>query len=266
MVNHLQLLLGITVRPALQSVDSEQENDVMISFIDSLQRNPNGHWLIGQYDDYKSHYQAATGSDLDEEQGRDTIFAATAAFVELESALPQWKSTKFILSAAKATDRRDLQIRIRFKDNGLQRSPCEMRISIQKEKNDEESASHRMDWTCEGSDFALTPPTGWVFADSAHNSAIIRGPSRSRQVWEAGDEISAYDILLRDVLMAKADSFMNVPEVLAAWKLWTPIIHEAETTQVRQSKAIYRTGQDPWETFDVSVYKNQRPRGPKDEL
>lgn len=266
MVNHLQLLLGITVRPAFPSAASEKES--IMTFIDSLRRNPRGHWLIGQYDEYKSHYQAATGSDLDE-QGRDTVFAVTAALVELESSLAQWKSTRIILSAAKATDKRDLQIRVRFKDIGLQRSPCEMRVSIQKEKNDEEVVSHRMEWTCEGSDFALTPPSGWIFADSPHNSAIVPGSSRQTQVWGDGDEISAYDILLRDVMAAKAGSFMDVPEVLAAWKLWTPIIREAETTQVHGGKAavaIYRVGQDPWDAFDIKAYKDQHPKAIKDEL
>lgn len=115
MVNHLQLLLGIAVRPAFQSVAPEQGS--VTAFIDSLKRNLNGHWLIGQYNEYKLHYQAATGSDLDEQE-RDAGFVATAALVELESSLSQWKSTRFVLSAAKATDKRDLHIRIRFKDIG----------------------------------------------------------------------------------------------------------------------------------------------------
>ena len=82
-------------------------------------------------------------------------------------------------------------------------------------------------------------------------------------MWERGDEKTAYDALLHEAALGNQRHFASMDEALASWKLWTPIVHQAEaatraasepqqTLHQPPSFAIYPTGKSvSWLTAAV---------------
>uniref|UniRef100_K3X2M2 Glucose-6-phosphate 1-dehydrogenase n=1 Tax=Globisporangium ultimum (strain ATCC 200006 / CBS 805.95 / DAOM BR144) TaxID=431595 RepID=K3X2M2_GLOUD len=294
MANHLQLLLGFTAAPSfqestmLQSEQTEKGSDSQaasfdtrhrLEFIQSLQQEPSSTLRLGQYDTYATHYRQEMGNEmLSEAQdgvnsklGGD-VFAPTAARVELQSTLRNWQSTKFVLSAAKATHERRLNIRIVFhasqpnEENSSEllepndpATLCELLVTIQTHKNDDHRKSQRIEWTCDFLD-DLEPPTGWEYAadDPLQRSMMPKRLSSSQtQVWNLGDEITAYDTLLHQAALENQRHFASMDEALASWTIWTPIVQQAEAVNLRKAEplpylsasvAIYRVGSASWDT------------------
>ncbi|EGZ07332.1 hypothetical protein PHYSODRAFT_390062, partial [Phytophthora sojae] len=167
MVNHLQLLLNIA--PPL---------------------------VVGQYDEFATHYQDEMGRSLDE----SGHFTPTAAMVELRSSLQTWSNSTFRLAAAKATEKRVLTVVITFTQETFpagNSAPCRLTVTIQQGHNADTRHSHRIEWSCDVSN-VLSPlnlPENWEYSDT-HDHRVITPTKPNLQTvkassWDLGDELSA---------------------------------------------------------------------------
>lgn len=235
MVNHLHLLLGLAIDPSFKLDHNSIAN--RLSFVDSLNWDRDGihTW---QYAEYPAQVRLEMTND------DKSVFTPTAAAVSFSSSLPAWNATEFILTAAKAAATRLLEIRVDF-DNAPLASPCSLTITIQRGINADAATSQSITWSCDLiSPADHVPPHGWTFADESKRT-IVPTATAEQWVWDLGtDQASAYDLLLLDVAHGIRDNFADIREVLAAWKLWTPIVEAAE---VRPNTFEYPTGVTPWE-------------------
>ncbi|KAF1329573.1 Glucose-6-phosphate 1-dehydrogenase, partial [Globisporangium splendens] len=293
MVNHLQLLLGFAVAPSfqddtvLQSEQAEKDEPQAVNidtrhrleFIESLQQEPSSTLWLGQYDTYAAHYRQEMGDEVVSEvqEGVSSklggVFAPTAARVELQSTLRHWHGTKFVLSAAKATHERCLDIRIAFYSSQLSEgdnevsesndpaSLCELLVTIQTHKNDDHRKSQRIEWTCDFLD-GLEAPIGWEYVTDDPLRRFMtpkRFSSNQAQVWDLGNEITAYDTLLHEAALGNQRHFASMEETLASWTVWTPVVQQAQGINVEASPhlpasvMIYPAGSASW---DMSAQEN----------
>lgn len=252
MVNHLQLLLSIIVRPsqvACPVVAIHCRVSSYVEFMDSLHLKPNISVQVGQYDLYAAHYHEAGKVPADDKLIGRTL---TAASVVLESSQSQWQQTVFKLAAAKATKERVLRIHVKFNDRGPTRTVCSIIITIQQGPTGPNSGDQeRIELIgCQKNLFyGLVPPDGWN-VEIKPNLSIMRPRSHAtRRVWELGDDLTAYDrLLVRSITRQHKSShspFVDLNYILASWRLWTPVIQETEQTMIQPF--LYPVGTDPWQ-------------------
>ncbi|TMW62143.1 hypothetical protein Poli38472_009636 [Pythium oligandrum] len=211
MVNHLQLVLGSVT--SLSCSGSNCQND-HLRFIQSMKQS--GQVVLGQYEGY-----AHGNHELSE------TFAATAALIGFISGHDQWKQTRFTISAAKATQQRRLQVRVRLNQKTHSREPpCDVRFVVHEGSG---SSGERIELNCT-SFRHVSPPQGWEAVET-EESTLLRpaATNQEKKSWELGNTLSAYDFLLAEAVAGNHHQhFMNLDQVLAAWKLWTPIVKIAE--------------------------------------
>lgn len=288
MANHLQLLLGLAVAPSFEHLThADQER---LAFAQSLSRAEAARdmLLLGQYEDYARHYRQETGTGLSESSSA-SLFVPTAARVTLQSSMSNWNATHLVLSAVKAAHERRLEVIIHFKASAQADADtsgsCELRVTIQTQKNVERRKSERIAWTCAFLD-NLIPPSGWETEIESHSSPSQRVlvPSSSPisssigEMWRLGDARTAYDVLLREAATGNRKHFASMQEAVAAWELWTPIVQHAERATRQASPAppaaavsqppaaasytIYPTGSALWSRAQVTAAS----QSPRDEL
>ncbi|KAG7382536.1 6-phosphogluconolactonase [Phytophthora pseudosyringae] len=308
MVNHLQSLLSVAVVPSFDPAIyttpissnefARRIHEAQLRVIKALEvprEQPQESIFVAQYDEYAVHYRA----EMDESLAKNDHFTPTAAMIELTSSLHEWRNTTFRLAAAKATAARLLTITVSFR-NGVFPSTevesCTFTVIIQRALNADSHHSHRMEWSCDISKLLpqLQLPSGWERLNSDDNRVLT--PTKADQiqlergseaeVWELGDEPSAYDILLREIASGATEHFADLDEVEAAWELWTPIVNAAEALTSESSaelnsndhleterssngqlkQASYRAGTSPWDQiYSTSRHGDPSPT-PREEL
>ncbi|GMF37652.1 unnamed protein product [Phytophthora fragariaefolia] len=203
-------------------------------------------------------------------------FTPTAAMIQLTSSLDEWRNTTFCLAAAKATDTRLLIVTVVFTQRNFSTKPtepCKFSVVIQRTLNANTRHSHRIEWSCNVSDALgdLHVPEGWEYLANVDHSVIV--PKKAHtwtaqgvtevSAWELGDELSAYDVLLREVALGESGHFADLNEIEAAWALWTPIVEAAEAYAdlsgieegIKTAKlqyATYPSGSSPWKHVQSS--------------
>lgn len=258
MVNHLHLLLGISILPwEKQSFDiskdrfldhEDRDRSARLAFTRSLRWSQNdlNSW---QYSDYRTHFMQDERSELAPE-AFDKRTTPTAALVTFSSSEESWNGTDFIVAAAKATEDRHVVVQITFRSDTTinpAATPCMLTVTVQKDQIEDQpfSSSPRIKWSCDliPNQLHQTPP-GWQFVDSSKRDMAPLEDTSSDLVnrWLFGDDVSAYDMLLWDVSKGDKKHFAHIDELLAAWQIWTPIVEAAEATDA----IIYETGTIPW--------------------
>ncbi|ETP39834.1 hypothetical protein F442_12706 [Phytophthora nicotianae P10297] len=258
MVNHLQLLLNVAVAPSFDpsiystahSSDAfaSRVHDAQIRFIESL-HTPSQQMqqpvFVAQYDEYAAHYEAEMNQSIDESDH----FTPTAAWIELASSLEEWRNTAFRLAAAKATAERLLSVTVTFRAGVFQAQQCFFAVIIQRALNANPSEGHRIEWSCDVSKVLpdLQLPSGWEYVDVDDQRIITsKKDDHGTATWELGNEPSAYDFLLREIVDGAIEHFADLDEVEAAWTLWTPVVNAAEATLDDRKYASYPVGTSPW--------------------
>lgn len=268
MANHLQLLLGLAVAPSFEHLTHADHE--RLAFAQSLSRaeTESDMLLLGQYEDYALHYEQETGDPLSESSS--SLFVPTAALVTLQSSASNWNDTQFVLSAVKAAHERRLELLIQFKtpsqeiEDDTMSGGCELRVTIQTKKNAERRTSERIEWTCAFLDGSI-PPSGWEVDNQSSQRVMVPSSPHSSQteIWQLGDERTAYDVLLREAVTGNRQHFASMQEAVASWELWTPIVQHADRASLRAlspspetalsqlqgsqaSYTIYPTGSASW--------------------
>ncbi|KAJ8523960.1 hypothetical protein ON010_g17158 [Phytophthora cinnamomi] len=258
-------------------------------FIESLQSpiqsSRRQQLLVGQYQEFATHYREELGRNIDESDH----FTPTAAIVEFASSFEEWGNTTFRLTAAKATDDRLLTVTAIFAQGTFpskSSEPCRFTVTIQREHNADTRQSHRIEWSCDVSD-VLGPryiPDDWeylvtrgtVISPWQPNAKTAEGTVETSP-WELGDELSAYDVLLRDVVLGASSHFADLDEIEAAWALWTPVVVAVERYPHRSTDEgdvqaallqfiSYPAGTSPWERLQSSYQLEEHTLTAREEL
>jgi glucose-6-phosphate 1-dehydrogenase len=152
--------------------------------------------LLGQYDGYKNDPSI---------ENRETV-TPTYAAVKLDVNTPTWEGVPFVLEAGKALDERLCEIRLHFKGS-TESQPNALVMRLQPNPALYFCANLKKPG------FSETPVSTHLGVDYA--GAANKIPD-------------AYTRLLLDVLRGHQASFVRDDELLAAWKIFTPVLHQTE--------------------------------------
>lgn len=152
--------------------------------------------LLGQYDGYK---------DDPSIENRETV-TPTYAAVKLDVNTPTWQGVPFVLEAGKALDERLCEVRLHFKGS-TESQPNALVMRLQPNPALYFCANMK---TPGYSETLVSTHVGVDYAGAANKIP------------------DAYTRLLLDVLRGHQASFVRDDELLAAWKIFTPVLHQTE--------------------------------------
>lgn len=201
--NHLlQILTLVAMNVPADGNDSKSlwtPNDIRNAKVDVLNHIPAiqlSDCLLGQYDGYKDDATI---------ENRDTV-TPTYAAVKVQVNTPEWQDVPFVLEAGKALDERLCEIRLHFKGS-TNSQPNALVLRLQPNPAVYFCANLKTPG------FSETPASTHLGVDYAGANNKIP---------------DAYTRLLLDVLRGQQASFVRDDELLAAWKIFTPVLHQTE--------------------------------------
>jgi glucose-6-phosphate 1-dehydrogenase len=198
--NHLlQILTLVAMEIPVASSKSTASEDIRNAKVQVLKSIPViqlQDCLLGQYDGYK---------DDPSIENRDTV-TPTYAAVKLAVNTPTWNGVPFVLEAGKALDERLCEVRLHFQGS-TKSQPNALVIRLQPNPAIFFCANLKTPG------FSETPVSTHMGVDYA--AAAKKIPD-------------AYTRLLLDVMRGHQASFVRDDELLAAWKIFTPLLHQTE--------------------------------------
>ncbi|ETW07894.1 hypothetical protein H310_02305 [Aphanomyces invadans] len=199
MANHLTLLWGL-VAPPLDSPANRR-----LDLVHQFTFDQKGV-ILGQYDGY--------AQDVSLELKKPSSTTATAAAVCF-----QHKDRRRLfasLTAGKGLSQRQVRVALQFG------TTCTLLFVIQGPEGEYIQL-------CDALVATMVSPAGWVQANS---SALPMTPPNTRFVPHVSlESTNAYTFLLGKVLDGDTSHFMHLDDILAAWRLWQPILDYTDAAQ-----------------------------------
>jgi glucose-6-phosphate 1-dehydrogenase len=228
MQNHLIQMLSLVAMEPPISLDAEDIRDEKVKLLRAIPPVRLEDLVIGQYGD-----QILPDGSIGEPKYTDdpTVpndsITPTFACAALRINTPRWSGTPFILKCGKAIDSRKAEIRIQFKLPanvlfGNDYSPNELVLRVQPD---------------EAVYLKLTTKQPGLEAGLRHTELDL---SYKRRFTEAAHLPDAYERLIYDVLRGDHNLFVRADELAAAWKIFTPVLHELEEKRIKPP--IYKYG------------------------
>jgi len=171
--------------------------------------------VLGQYEGY---------ADDPTIENKDTN-TPTFAVIRLKINNPRWAGVPIILKAGKALNERKAEMRLQFKDAPaaqylFEGKPCPRNEFVLRLQPDE---AIYMKTNVKSPGFNNYPVQSEM--DLNYDSRFF---SNNKQC-----NPDAYTRLILDVLQGKQGAFVRDDELRRAWKIFTPILHQIENTNVR---------------------------------
>ncbi|KAF8150623.1 glucose-6-P dehydrogenase [Crassisporium funariophilum] len=217
--NHLCQVLTVLTMERPVTLDAADIIDKKVELLRSIPPIENDDVLLGQYIGYLDDPDVPKDS-------KSSTYAANTLWINN----PRWEGVPFILKGGKALHEDNVEIRVQFKDAtkglfqpNIPRSELVMRLEL-------------------GMGIFLhmnSKPPGF-------ESGVI--PTQLKLDYETAFKCTfipdAYEVLLNDVLLGDHSTFVRDDELIAAWKIFTPILHwiDGEGGGVKPSPTQYARG------------------------
>jgi len=214
MQNHLFQILSLIGMEAPVTMNAEDIRDEKVKVLKAISPLTLRDLVIGQYD------RDPEGKNLGylEDPGvpKDSITPTFAAAV-FHINNSRWKGVPFILKCGKALDERKAEIRIQFKANASNLYPQAARNELVLRVQPNEAVYMKLNAKLPG----LTEELVQTELDLSYKSRFdARLPD-------------AYERLIYDVLRGDHNLFVRVDELSAAWKIFTPVLHQLENEKIK---------------------------------
>lgn len=213
MQNHLLQVLSLIAMEKPKGSDPESIRDAKVELLRCVQPIKLHDTLLGQY----VAANGKPGYKDDDTVPKDSIcptFAAMVLFINNK----RWKDVPFIMKAGKALDNSKVEVRIQFKDmpSGLYEEAVRNELVIR-----------------------IQPDEAMYFKFNSKN------PGLSKRVITTDLDLTykdrykdmripdAYETLILDVLRSDHANFVRDDELDAAWKIFTPLLHQIDRDHIR---------------------------------
>lgn len=203
--NHLLQVLSLVAMDMPEKMNGDSIRDAKVKVLNQMPPILLEDCLFGQYNGYK---------DDPTIENRDTItptYACMRCWVNSEN----WKGVPFVLEAGKALDSRVCEVRFHLRGN--KRNCFVMRLQ----------------------------PIPAVFLTANLKTPGYSSDPVSTHIgvdYGQADKPGAYTRLLLDVLRGHQANFVRDDELLAAWKIFTPVLHQTE--RVNHVPMVYEENSD----------------------
>jgi glucose-6-phosphate 1-dehydrogenase len=196
--------------------ESEDIRNAKVEVLKNIPEVPLEDCLLGQYDGYISKLDP---NITDRERERELI-APTYAAVKLDVNTPLWHGVPFVLEAGKALDEGLCEVRMHFHGSSAnQPNALVMRL--------QPTPALYFCANIKTPGYSENPVSTHVGMDYAGAAAANKIPD-------------AYTRLILDVMRGRQASFVRDDELMAAWNIFTPLLHQAERDRVQPR--LYQMG------------------------
>ena len=218
------------------SLDAEDIRDEKVKLLRAISPLKRDSLVLGQYGADKSKKDGEPKYTDDPTVPDDSV-TPTFACAALQINTPRWNGTPFILKCGKALDSRKAEIRIQFKTPanilfGEEISPNELVLRVQPD---------------EAVYLKLTTKQPGLETGVRHTELDLSYKSRFAEAQKLPD---AYERLIYDVLRGDHNLFVRADELAAAWRIFTPVLHEIDAAKQKPQEYDYG-GRGPKEADEL---------------
>uniref|UniRef100_UPI00398EA191 GDH/6PGL endoplasmic bifunctional protein n=1 Tax=Pristiophorus japonicus TaxID=55135 RepID=UPI00398EA191 len=251
--NHLtEILTFVAMETPVNISDSEEIHRNKMKVYASLERLHKTSAVIGQYQAYNAEVRHELQKPADYSSAVPT-FAGVAMFLES----PQWDNVPFILTAGKALDERVGYTRIVFKNKAF----CLQNESTRKAEYSQCKPRQIIFYVGHGDlNFPailisknLFKPVmdglSWKQVAEFPDVHMFGLPLSDYYIYTPVMQKDAYAVLIPQILQGKRDSFVNTEDLLASWKVWTPLLKDLSKERPR----LYPGGAQNGDVLDFTV-------------
>ncbi|XP_038629496.1 GDH/6PGL endoplasmic bifunctional protein [Scyliorhinus canicula] len=251
--NHLtEILTFVAMETPVNISDSEEIHRNKMKVYASLEKVDGRSAVTGQYQAYNSEVRHELQKPADFTSNVPT-FAGVAMFLDS----PQWDNVPFILTAGKALDERVGYTRIVFKNQAF----CLQSESTRKAEFSQCKQRQIIFYTGHGdlnfpailvSKNLFKPvikAAGWKQVAEFPDIHMFSLPLSDYYIYTPVMQKDAYAVLIPQIFQAKRDSFVNTEDLLASWKVWTPLLQECSSVRPR----LYPGGAQNGDLLDFTV-------------
>lgn len=217
MQNHLLQILALIGMEAPTSLSAEHVRDEKVKLLRSVEPLSLDDLVIGQYG--KSEDGTKPAYLEDDGVPKDSI-TPTYALAVLHVNNERWNGVPFILKCGKGLNERKAEIRIQFHEpsNGLFPSLQTARNELVMRVQPNEAVYLKF----------LSKKPG-LSSDLAQSELDLTYKSR----FGLGELPDAYERLIYDVIRGDHNLFVRDDELDAAWRIFTPILHQLENEKIK---------------------------------
>lgn len=237
MQNHLTQILALVAMEPPVTLHAEDVRDEKVKLLRAIPPIKLEDVVIGQYGRSEDGKEPAY---LDDETVPPGSTAPTYATTVVHINNSRWRGTPFILRAGKALDERKAEIRIQFRlpKHGLFPSAQRDELVLRVQPNEAVYCKMMTKEPGLSSKLVLTE----LDLSYGDRFKLTRGLP------------DAYERLILDVVRGDHNLFVRGDELIAAWKIFTPLLHHLESKGVQPS--IYPYGSRGPKEADVLLEKS----------
>jgi glucose-6-phosphate 1-dehydrogenase len=221
--NHLTQILALVAMEKPKSLSAEHVRDEKVAVLECIRPVAVGDCVLGQYGRSEDGKEEAYLDDATVPKGSK---CPTFASMVLKIQNDRWQDVPFILKAGKAMDKRMVTVRIQFRDevrpfgNLAQRNELVIRMQP---------------------DEAMYMKISTKEPGVGHNSIQQTELELSYHKRYQGLVLpEAYESLINEVVNGNTTNFVRADELDAAWKIFTPLLHDIDAGKV--SPVVYPFG------------------------
>ena len=199
--NHLLQVLTLLAMETPHEWTSDEIRNQKVNVLKHMPTIELGDCLLGQYEGYK---------DDPTIENQDTV-SPTYACIRTLVNTPRWEGVPFVMEAGKALNERVCEVRLHFRGSpDSQPNALVMRLQ----------PTPKVFFTAniKTPGFASTPACAHLGVDYTNHLQDIP---------------DAYTRLLLDCFRAQQENFVRDDELLEAWRVFTPVLHETEREKVQ---------------------------------
>lgn len=220
MQNHLLQILSLIAMEPPVTMSAEDVRDEKVKLLRCISALKLEDLVIGQYG------ADPAGSEpgyIENDDVPDDSVTPTFATAVLHINNYRWKGCPFILKCGKALDTRKAEVRIQFKkppaDLFSDLSPNELVLRVQPD----EAVYLKMSMKRPG----LKGGVAHSELDLSYSDRFGVGEEKEMNLPEA------YERLIYDVVRGDHNLFVRSDELVAAWKIFTPVLHQIEEQKIK---------------------------------
>lgn len=215
MQNHLLQMLSLIGMEPPVTMSAEDVRDEKVKLLRCISPLLLSNLVLGQYgDDPNGKEPSYLGNDDVPDDSVTPTFAAAVLYINNY----RWKGVPFILKCGKALDQKKAEVRIQFKKPPAELfsdlSPNELVLRVQPD----EAVYLKMSMKKPG----LKGGIAHSELDLSYSDRFGSGEEKKMDLPEA------YERLIYDVVRGDHNLFVRSDELVAAWKIFTPVLHQIE--------------------------------------
>ncbi|KAL7555576.1 hypothetical protein ACA910_016186 [Epithemia clementina (nom. ined.)] len=203
--NHLLQVLTLVAMETPDNWTSDEIRNAKVNVLKAMPSVELADCLLGQYDGYK---------DDPTIENRETV-SPTYACIRTQINTPRWEGVNFVLEAGKALNERVCEVRLHFRGSDKSTTTTSQPNALVLRLQPTPKLFFTANLKTPG--FASTPTSAHLGVDYQDHDESIP---------------DAYTRLLLDVLRAQQENFVRDDELINAWRIFTPVLHQTERDQI----------------------------------